>query len=79
MKIRRLPKKMEEFMVIPPDFGMPEEKRIDRTIKTIDDVICISEEVQRLCLEQGIRIVYGIADDIDYQNILGMNVLTIHI
>lgn len=55
---------MEEFMVIPPDFGMPEEKRIDRTIKTIDDVI---------------RIVYGIADDIDYQNILGMNVLTIHI
>lgn len=64
MKIRRLPKKMEEFMVIPPDFGRPEEKRIDRTIKTIDDVICI---------------VYGIADDIDYQNILGMNVLTIHI
>lgn len=27
----------------------------------------------------GIRIVYGIADDIDYQNILGLNVLTIHI
>ena len=69
---------MEGFKVIPPDFGMPEEKR-DRTIKTIDDVICISEEVQRFCLEQGIRIVYGIADDIDYQNILGMNVLTIHI
>ena len=64
MKIRRLPKKMEEFMVIPPDCGMPEEKRIDRTIKTIDDVICI---------------VYGISDDIDYQYILGMNVLTIHI
>ena len=45
---------MEKFMVIPPDFGMPEEKRIDRTIKTIDDVICISEEVQRFCLEKGI-------------------------
>lgn len=27
----------------------------------------------------GIRLVYGIADDVSYQNLLGMNVLTIRI
>ena len=152
MKIRRFPRKMEEFMAVPPDFGVSEEERLDRTIRTMDDVISLSEEVQSFCLERGIdqrraffaglfmeemagnvvahgfhkdkkkhsadirvvhkddsmilrikddcvpfdpaerleifnpedaarnigiRIVYGIADDISYQNILGLNVLTL--
>ena len=147
-----MPKNMEEFMAIPPDFGVPEEERMERTIRTMDDVICLSEAVQSFCLARGIdqrrayfaglsmeemagnvvthgfykdkkehtldirvahkddsvilrikddcvpfdpaerreifspedasrnigiRIVYGIADDISHQNILGLNVLTI--
>jgi anti-sigma regulatory factor (Ser/Thr protein kinase) len=154
LKLRRIPKNMEEFMVIPPDFGVPEEERMDRTILTMDDVVNLSEGVQSFCLERGIdrrrsyfaglfmeemagnvvahgfhkdkkkhsvdirvvhkgdnmilrvkddcvpfdpaerraifnpedatknigiRIVYGIADDISHQNILGMNVLTIRV
>lgn len=60
LKIRRIPRKMEEFMAIPPDFGVPEEKRIDRTVRTMDDVISISEAVQRFCLEQGIGSAAGL-------------------
>ena len=29
------------------------------------------------CTNIGIRLVYGLADKVDYQNLLGLNVLTI--
>ena len=154
LKIRRIPKNMEDLMAIPADFGVPEEERMERTVRTMDEVVCLSEAVQRFCLERGIdqrrayfaglsmeemagnvvahgfykdkknhsvdirvthkdgsvilrikddcapfdpaerwkifhpedvtrnigiRIAHGIADDISYQNILGLNVLTVRI
>ena len=141
-------------MVIPEDFGVPENDRMDLTLRSEREVVNISERIQRFCLGKGIderrayyaalfleemagnivdhgfpkdrrknsvdvrvvykndglilrlkddcvpfdparrraladpedktrnigiRIVYSIASDIQYQNILGLNVLTIRI
>ncbi len=152
---RRFPKDMDELMVIPEDFGVSEDERMDLSVNTMDEVISVSISVMEfcekkgidrrrsylagLCLEEmagnviehgfnkkhgphsvdirvvhdnddslilrisddcvpfnpaerkeiidpedktkniGIRMVYSIAKKGDYQNILGMNVLTIHI
>ena len=152
--LKRLPRNLEELMVIPEDFGVPENERLDLTMRSMEEVIDISEQVQQFCLEKsiderrsylaglymeemagnviehgfskdkkahtvdirvvhkdetvilrikddcvpfdpaerqnivdpadmtrniGIRTVYSIAEDIKYQNILGLNVLTIRI
>ncbi len=151
---KRFPRNMEELMVIPEDFGVPENDRMDLTLRSEREVVNISERIQRFCLGKGIderrayyaalfleemagnivdhgfpkdrrknsvdvrvvykdgglilrlkddcvpfdpahrraladpedktrnigiRIVYSIASDIQYQNILGLNVLTIRI
>ena len=151
---RKFPKNMEELMVIPPDFGVSASERMDLTVRSMEEVVNISREVQEFCLEKGIekrrsyfaglfieemagnvvshgfikdrrshsadlrvvhkdgmiilrikddcipfdpaerrkifnpddiaknigiRMVYSITDDISYQNILGLNVLTIRI
>jgi len=151
---RRSPRNMDELMVIPKDFGVNEDERMDLSVNTMDEVISVSISVMEfceskgidrkrshlagLCLEEmagnvishgfkkrrgphsvdirvvhsedsmilrikddcvpfnpaerkeimdpedkakniGIRMVYGIAEKVEYQNILGMNVLTIHI
>jgi Na+-driven multidrug efflux pump/anti-sigma regulatory factor (Ser/Thr protein kinase) len=148
------PKKLEQLMVIPDDFGAPEDARIDISVQSIDEVIMVSRQVIDFCrnrgidrrtaffsglfLEEmagnvvehgftkdrkphsvdirvvhkednvilrikddcipfdpeerveildpsdpvkgaGIRLVYKMAKDIKYQNMLGLNVLTIHI
>ena len=54
IKIRRFPRNMEEFMVIPPDFGVPEDQRLDHTILDMDGVIQLSEKVHHFCLDRGI-------------------------
>ncbi len=154
IKQKRFPRNLEELMVIPEDFGAPEEARMDLSIRSLDDVVSVSERVQSFCLSRnidarrshlaalameemagnivdhgfrkdkkrhsvdvrvvhkdddvilrlkddcvpfdpgerqklaedgdstkniGIRMVFRIAKDIQYQNILGMNVLTIRI
>jgi len=150
----RLPRNMEELMVVPADFGVPKEERLDLTVKSMEEVVAISQSVQAFCLGKridarraylaglaleemagnvvehgftkdsrehsvdvrvvhkgdgvilrikddcvpfdpaerrsiadpedatkniGIRMVYRIADDVQYQNILGLNVLTIRL
>jgi len=154
LKNRHFPRNMEEFMAIPPDFGVPEDQRMDWAIRDMDNVVSLSGKVQSFCLEKGldqrrayfaglfmeemagnvvahgflkdkknhtvdvrvvhkdgiiilrikddcipfdpadrlklldpeditknigIRMVYGIAEEISHQNILGLNVLTIRI
>ena len=154
IKNRHIPRNMSELMVIPEDFGVPEEDRIDISLRKMEDVVKISERIQNECLEKGVderranlaglfmeemagniishgfakdnkkhrvdirvafknddiilrikddckpfdpkerfsltdnqdktsniglRTVFGIARDIDYQNILGMNVLQMKI
>ena len=154
IKNRGMPKNMEELMVIPKDFGVAGDERMDLTVRSVEDVVTISERVQNFCLERqigkrnaylaglfleemagnvvehgftkdnkkhtvdvrvvhkdedvilrikddcvpfdpgerqkiaenedvmkniGIRMVFKMAKDVQYQNILGLNVLTIRI
>lgn len=151
---RMIPRTMDELMVIPQDFGVPEADRMDLTVRSIEEVVLISQQVERFCLDKGvdkrrsylsglameemagnivehgfekdskrhtvdvrvvykddnvilrlrddciafdpgslssitdssdpvanigIRMIYGILKDVEYQNILGMNVLTMKI
>lgn len=153
-KKKHFPRNMDELMVIPDDFGASEDERMDLSIRSIEDVVSISQQVQAFCREKGIderrsylaglsmeemagnivdhgftkdrkkhsvdvrvvhkddgvilrikddcvpfnpsermqmangddvlknigiRMVFGIASDVKYQNILGLNVLTIRI
>ncbi len=154
LKNRHWPKNMDELMVIPEDFGVPENERMDLSLKSMEEVVNISQQIQNFCREKGIdrrraylaglsmeemagnivdhgftkdskkhsvdvrvvhkddslilrlkddcvpfdpaerqrvvdpedemknigiRMTYAMADDISYQNILGLNVLTIRI
>lgn len=54
IKKKRFPGDMDSLMVIPDDFGAPEEERMDLSVKTIEDVIRISERVQSFCLAHGV-------------------------
>ena len=53
-KNRHFPRGMEELMVIPKDFGVPEEERIDITVRSVEEVVTVSERVQDFCLSRGI-------------------------
>jgi len=46
---------MEELMVIPDDFGVPETDRLDLTVQSMDEVVTISQRVQEFCSEKGIE------------------------
>lgn len=151
---KAFPRNLEQLMVIPEDFGAPEDARIDISVRSVDEVIRVSQTVIDFCLSRGIdrrtsffsglfleemasnvvehgftkdrkhhsvdirvvhkndevilrikddcvpfdpaeraeifdptdrakgagiRLVYQMAEEIEYQNILGLNVLTIHI
>ena len=54
IKKKRFPGDMDSLMVIPDDFGAPAEERMDLSVKTIEDVIRISERVQSFCLAHGV-------------------------
>ena len=53
IKKKRFPRDMEELMVIPDDFGAPESERMDLSVKSMEEVVFIAEQVQRFCLEHG--------------------------
>ena len=54
LKKKRLPRNMEELMVIPDDFGVPESERMDLSVRSMADVVSVSERVQSFCLDRGI-------------------------
>ena len=54
LKNKHVPRNMEELMVIPDGFGAPESERMDLSVKSMDGVVSIAEQVQRFCLEHGI-------------------------
>jgi Na+-driven multidrug efflux pump/anti-sigma regulatory factor (Ser/Thr protein kinase) len=54
LKNRRLPKNMEELMVIPDSFGVAENDRMDLTIRSMGEVIIVAERVQLFCKEKGL-------------------------
>ena len=41
-------------MVIPDDFGVTEEERMDLSIDTIEEVVNVAERVQAFCAKRGI-------------------------
>jgi len=51
---RRFPRSMEELMVIPEDFGAAPEDRMDLTLRSMDEVVRVSRQVQSFCLGRGI-------------------------
>ena len=54
LKRRRLPRNMEQLMVIPEDFGAPESERMDLSLRSTEDVVSVAEQVQRFCLDRGV-------------------------
>ena len=54
VKNRHFPRSMEELMVIPKDFGVPHKERMDITVRSVGEVVSISQAVQDFCLARGI-------------------------
>ena len=51
---KRIPRNMEELMVIPADFGAAEEERMDLSVHTMEEVVSVSRQVQEFCAARGI-------------------------
>ena len=54
IKQGHFPRNMDELMVIPEDFGVPERERMDLTIHNMEEVLTISRQIQHFCEERGI-------------------------
>ena len=54
VKGRRIPRNMEELMVIPADFGVPSSERLDLTVRGMEDVVTVAERIQAFCLAKGV-------------------------
>ncbi len=54
LKKKRFPRNMDDLMVIPDDFGAEENARMDLSIRSMEDVVSVSERVQSFCLSRGI-------------------------
>ena len=54
LKKKHFPHTMDELMVIPGDFGAPENERMDLTVRSMEEVVLISRQVQEFCLGRGI-------------------------
>ena len=54
LKRKRLPRNMEQLMVIPEDFGAPESERMDLSLRSTEDVVSVAEQVQAFCTARGI-------------------------
>ena len=54
LKRKRLPRNMEQLMVIPEDFGAPESERMDLSLRSSEDVVSVAEQVQAFCTARGI-------------------------
>ncbi len=54
IKNRRVPGNMDELMVIPADFGVPPSERMDLSLRSMEEVINISHQVQSFCRQKDI-------------------------
>jgi anti-sigma regulatory factor (Ser/Thr protein kinase) len=54
IKNKRFPENMSELMVIPKNFGVKAEDRLDITVRNMEAVLDVSRQVQRFCKEKGI-------------------------
>ena len=51
---RHFPKDLEELIVIPPGFGVPEEERMDISLHNMEEVVNVSGEITNFCRDRGI-------------------------
>lgn len=51
---RQFPRNMDDLMVIPEDFGVPDENRIDLSVYDMEGVLSISREVVDFCRDHGV-------------------------
>ncbi len=51
---KKFPKNVEELMVIPDDFGVSEEERMDISVKSMEEVVKVAQSVQDFCSKRGI-------------------------
>lgn len=51
---RRFPRDVEALLVLPEDFGVTSEERIDITVKDMEEVVTIARVVQGFCRGRGI-------------------------
>ncbi len=51
---RRLPRNMDEFMVIPKGFGVSDKDRMDVSVRSMEDVVTVSAKVSDFCRRKGI-------------------------
>ena len=54
IRCKRFPRSMDDYMVIPENFGVTEQDRIDMTVKDMEDVMTVSMKVTDFCKEKGI-------------------------
>lgn len=53
-RYKRVPKTLDELMVIPENFGAAEEDRIDVTVRNMEEVVTVAEKVHAFCRKKGI-------------------------
>ena len=51
---RRMPRSLEDLMMIPEGFGVSEDERIDITVRTSEEAVKVAEKIQEFCLGKGI-------------------------
>ena len=54
IKNKKIPSTMDELMVIPADFGVDDDHRIELSVRKMEDVTGTSETVQKFCTDKGI-------------------------
>ena len=54
INLKKFPRNMEQLMVIPDDFGVSENDRIDISVRKIADVVNVSRQVRAFCKRHGL-------------------------
>lgn len=52
--LKRMPRGLEDLMMIPDSFGVSEDDRIDITVRTSEEAVAVAEKIQEFCLSKGI-------------------------
>ena len=52
--LKRMPRSLEELMAIPAGFGASRDERIDISVRSMEEVVKVSNQVNDFCLKRGI-------------------------
>ncbi len=54
IKKKHFPRTVDDMMVIPEDFGVPEDDAMEASVHSMEEVVGVSQRVQSFCLDKGI-------------------------